>query len=417
MAPVPDPSISTTASEPTPEEDAPSDVSDEDIETVAQLLAGGKVVAFTGAGISAESGIPTYRDPGGLWRKYDMKKVSHLKNFLQDPISCWRFELELYRLLRGVKPNAGHYALAELEAAGIVDGVITQNVEGLHTAAGSRCVVELHGNETKALCLRCGRRCSSQTAFRRVGWIDDDGAIVEDALPDVASILRSDEPDDDGAARREHSTDSSSSSAPSAPSTPASASTGSSSSGSSGSAGKLPRGDAAPKAGPGAPSCPHCGDGLLKPDAIYFGENLDTAVLKRAEKLFEGAGVALLVGSSCRVAPAYSLPLKLIVRGGILVDVNPNGSRLSPLAKRVLKGPSADVLPRLVKAVAACRSRIREGIASEGGMLHSPDDESELDVTSPATPHKFVRQAGACRGFAQDKGNYWSGEKLLFQMD
>ncbi|CAE8594761.1 unnamed protein product, partial [Polarella glacialis] len=137
-----------------------------------------------------ESGVPTYRDPDGLWRRYDMKKVSHINNFLKDPVACWRFELELYRLLRGVKPNAGHHALVELEEAGVVKGIVTQNVEGLHTIAGSRNVVELHGNETQALCLRCGARVSAEEAFRRIGWLDADNSIVEEALTDISTILR-----------------------------------------------------------------------------------------------------------------------------------------------------------------------------------------------------------------------------------
>merc|ERR1719310_2505503 len=110
-----------------------STVTDAEIDHAARLIVGAKVVAFTGAGVSAESGVPTYRDPGGLWRHYDMKKVSHLSSFKADPIACWRFEFELYRLLLNVSPNDGHRALAELEDLGVIDGVVTQNVEGLHT--------------------------------------------------------------------------------------------------------------------------------------------------------------------------------------------------------------------------------------------------------------------------------------------
>mmetsp|Transcript_100686 Transcript_100686/g.293444 ORF Transcript_100686/g.293444 Transcript_100686/m.293444 type:complete len:153 (-) Transcript_100686:63-521(-) len=116
------------------------------------------------------------------------------------------------------------------------------------------------------------------------------------------------------------------------------------------------RGEKAPPVPPGAPACPSCGLGLLKPDAVYFGEKLDVPTLRGAEKLFRKGSVALVVGSTCRVAPASILPVALCKRGGRLIEVNPVGSRVSKIADSWLKGPSADVLPRLVKAVAALRA-------------------------------------------------------------
>lgn len=356
-----------------------SEVTDEQIKIAAKHLLLGPVVAFTGAGVSAESGVPTYRDPGGLWRKFDMKKVSHINSFLKDPVSCWRFELELYRLLQDVQPNAGHFALAELEAMNIVSGVVTQNVEGLHTAAGSRNVIELHGNETWALCLRCGHRCPSNEAFKRVGWLSSENTIVENALPDISAILRKERSPNQAKRRSKKRSDSaSSSSSSSTPSPPpkrtqvASVSPGSprprsasrptrntrrseSVSSSSSSEDSLPRGSNAPPAPPGAPTCPEC-NGLLKPDAIYFGENLNTKTLKHAKRLFSSCKAALIIGSTCKVAPASTLPVQLRSRGGKLVDVNPQGSRLSHLADSWLKGPSAEILPRLAKAVAELRN-------------------------------------------------------------
>jgi len=326
-----------------------SEVTDADIEAAARILAGGKVVVFTGAGVSAESGVPTYRDPGGLWRKYDMKKVSHINGFLKDPIACWRFEMELYRLLQGVQPNAGHRAIAELEAAGFVTGVVTQNVEGLHTAAGSRNVIELHGNETRAVCLRCGERCSAVEAFRRVGWLGEKNEIMEDALPDVSTILAN---SGDASSSSPSTISVSTQGSRGRPRTPSYSDSRSSSSSSP----EPWRGVHSPPAPPGAPSCPSCGVGLLKPDAVYFGEDLDTSTLRNAERLFTEGGVALLVGSSCRVAPASTLPLLLRKNGGQLIDVNPEGSRISRLADKWLKGRSADVLPRLARAVTACQT-------------------------------------------------------------
>jgi len=343
---------------------AVSRVSDAEIEAAAKIIAKGRVVAFTGAGVSAESGVPTYRDPGGLWRKYDMKKVSEIKSFLRDPIACWRFELELYRLLQNVGPNAGHRALAELEAQGLLLGVVTQNVEGLHTSAGSRNVIELHGNETRAVCIRCSAKCSAVEVFRSLGWLDGDGRILEEALPDVSAILRKEAGDD--------SSSSSSASPVLAPlllpaargrRTSPSASARSSSSPSSSSSSGSPepwRGEKSPPAPAGAPVCPNCGLGLLKPDAVYFGEKLDTPTLRNAERLFASGYVALVIGSTCRVAPASILPVALRKRGGRLIDVNPVGSRVSKIADCWLKGPSADVLPRLVQAVAVLRASAAE---------------------------------------------------------
>merc|ERR1711933_406513 len=129
----------------------------------------------------------------------------------------------------------------------------------------------------------------------------------------------------------------------------------SSSSSSSDSDGRLPRGANAPVAPPGAPTCPAC-DGLLKPDAVYFGENLNTKTLKCAKRLFSSCEVALVIGSTCKVAPASTLPLQLSRRGGKLLDINPQGSRLSHLADTWLEGSSAQVLPRLAKAVAELRN-------------------------------------------------------------
>merc|ERR1712232_1490581 len=103
----------------------------------AEWISSGCALAFTGAGISAESGVPTYRDAGGLWERYDQMAVSSLPGFVHDPQQVWDFEREFFGLLHGVKPNAGHLALAALEEAGLVKSVVTQNVDGLHQAAGS----------------------------------------------------------------------------------------------------------------------------------------------------------------------------------------------------------------------------------------------------------------------------------------
>jgi NAD-dependent deacetylase len=116
-----------------------------------------KIVAFTGAGISAESGIPTYRGAGGLWGKYDPARFASYDEFMRDPSYYWEFFREMrYPVLRDARPNPGHTALARLEEAGRLTAVITQNIDGLHQEGGSKNVIELHGNSRFVACLKCG---------------------------------------------------------------------------------------------------------------------------------------------------------------------------------------------------------------------------------------------------------------------
>ncbi len=118
-----------------------------------------KAVAFTGAGISVESGIPTFRGPEGLWSRYD-PKVLDLGYFYEHPAECWRVIKEIFYDYMGAKarPNAAHKLLAELERRGKLQGVITQNIDNLHQEAGSRNVVEFHGTAQTLLCTECGDR-------------------------------------------------------------------------------------------------------------------------------------------------------------------------------------------------------------------------------------------------------------------
>lgn len=113
-------------------------------------------VAFTGAGVSAESGIRTYRGQDGLWKQHDPYKVASIEYFRRDPSVYWRVASENWRLLRQAEPNPGHFALADLEEEGHLAGVVTQNTDGLHRDAGTRHLVELHGNGRTVQCLDCG---------------------------------------------------------------------------------------------------------------------------------------------------------------------------------------------------------------------------------------------------------------------
>jgi NAD-dependent deacetylase len=116
-----------------------------------------KCVALTGAGISAESGIPTFRSKGGLWEKYDPVIYASIEAFNADPSKYWTIRGEFIRNYETYQPNKAHLALAELEQLGIVRHVITQNIDGLHKKAGSKNVTEIHGSLRETYCLRCGK--------------------------------------------------------------------------------------------------------------------------------------------------------------------------------------------------------------------------------------------------------------------
>jgi len=123
-----------------------------------RIKSGRRVTAFTGAGISVESGIPPFRGPGGLWSKYD-PKVLHIEYFLDHPSPCWRVIREIfYDSFATARPNAAHFALAAMEKAGLLHCVITQNIDNLHHLAGSRSVWEFHGNSRMLICMGCSKR-------------------------------------------------------------------------------------------------------------------------------------------------------------------------------------------------------------------------------------------------------------------
>jgi NAD-dependent deacetylase len=115
-------------------------------------------VVLTGAGASTESGIPDFRSAAGIWKQYDPYEVASIDGFERDPERVWEFYGRRLDVLRDARPNAAHLAIAELERRALVQAVITQNVDRLHAAAGSRDVIEVHGSIGSAVCLACGRR-------------------------------------------------------------------------------------------------------------------------------------------------------------------------------------------------------------------------------------------------------------------
>jgi NAD-dependent deacetylase len=126
-------------------------------EALAQILrSSARIVALTGAGMSTESGVPDFRSPGGIWERYRPIEYGEFVRSAAARREHWRYKRDTIPVMLRARPNPGHVALARLEAAGRLDAVVTQNIDGLHQAAGSRTVLELHGTNRSAVCLACG---------------------------------------------------------------------------------------------------------------------------------------------------------------------------------------------------------------------------------------------------------------------
>jgi NAD-dependent deacetylase len=126
-----------------------------------------RIVVFTGAGISSESGIPTYRGTGGVWSRYNPNIYANINFFLQDSTYYWNyFKDERYQTIKNAKPNKAHYAVSNLEKQGKICRVITQNIDGLHQLAGSSDVIELHGNTRIISCLKCKKQYSMEEIYK-----------------------------------------------------------------------------------------------------------------------------------------------------------------------------------------------------------------------------------------------------------
>ncbi|MGH2760702.1 MAG: SIR2 family NAD-dependent protein deacylase [Actinomycetota bacterium] len=152
------------------------------IEHIGEWLARSRAgVAFTGAGISTESGIPDFRGPDGFWKRNDQTKFT-IQNYVRDPEhrkERWRMAVERRSFMRtDVQPNAGHRALARLEQIGAIRGVITQNIDGLHAEAGNERVLELHGTSRRIACLSCGESWPAPEILKRVEDGEEDPACT-----------------------------------------------------------------------------------------------------------------------------------------------------------------------------------------------------------------------------------------------
>lgn len=160
------------------------------------LVQSSSTIAVTGAGASVDSGIPDFRSAGGIWSRFPADEYATIEAFWDDPDKVWEMWYELGETLAKAKPNAGHVALAELEAMGRLKAVITQNIDNLHEAAGSASVIEYHGNGHWIVCPSCARRRAFSLDQRVVGaprcecggWMKPDVVLFGETIPPQASM-------------------------------------------------------------------------------------------------------------------------------------------------------------------------------------------------------------------------------------
>ena len=252
----------------------------------------GNVVTLTGAGISAESGIPTFRGKGGLWEKYNPQTYATPDGLLSvlraRPHDLAHFIVDFYSLLLAASPNPAHLGLSLLERKGILKGVITQNIDNLHQEAGSRRVIELHGNSYRLCCMGC-----RHTITLEKQRLKEFTSLLHQARNSYYKIMET-----------------------------------------------LSR---------YFPRC-RCGN-RYRIDIVFFGEALSLDELKKAHQELETCETLLLIGSSFEVYPAASLPLYAKERGAMLIEINEEPSALSDACDVRIKGKASEVIPSLVKLI------------------------------------------------------------------
>lgn len=157
---------------------------------LAELLAGADhAVVLSGAGISTESGIPDFRSPGGVWETVDPMEVSSMQTFLTNPERFWSFHRPRIDMLRSVEPNPAHHAVAELQRRGVVKAVLTQNIDGLHIAAGSRDVIQMHGGLDRGMCLRCGALTGFEELVERADAAENGVPLCDCGFPLKSGVV------------------------------------------------------------------------------------------------------------------------------------------------------------------------------------------------------------------------------------
>jgi NAD-dependent SIR2 family protein deacetylase len=268
-----------------------------DLEEVADLISGGDVMVLSGAGISTESGIPDYRGPTGSQRPATPMTY---QTFTGDPLARRRYWARSHigwQSIAKANPNAGHAAVAAIEGAGLLSGIVTQNVDGLHLRAGSHRVVELHGTMRRVLCTQCGqvfdRRDLAVRVERDNPWI---------AVPENVPLG--------------------------------------------------PDGDVLPETTDGflVPECSVC-SGMLKPDVVFFGEFIPAEKFREAEQLVSTSQALVVAGSSLVVNSGIRLVERARRRRLPVVIVNRGDTRADGRATVKVDAGTSDVLQALADAL------------------------------------------------------------------
>ncbi|WP_062389448.1 Sir2 family NAD-dependent protein deacetylase [Demequina iriomotensis] len=272
-----------------------ADLASPTIARALELLAGRTIAALTGAGLSTDSGIPDYRGAGSP-RRTPMT----FQEFVSDESRRRRYWVGSHlgwRAFSATRPNAGHHALASLEDAGVVTGLVTQNVDGLHLQAGSRHVVELHGDTRGVTCLACGTRVPREEVASR---LERDNPAL--ALPDAVALG--------------------------------------------------PDGDVLPEAWADVtvPDCTACG-GILKPDVVFFGELVPAARTRAAERIVDVADALLVAGSSLAVNSGLRLVERAHRRGASIVIVNRGATKGDRRADVTIDAGTTETLTALASAL------------------------------------------------------------------
>ena len=265
------------------------------LDALCSLVGAGGVAVLSGAGLSTESGIPDYRGPTGSLRRHAPMTY---QAFMGDPAARHRYWARSYlgwRQIAGAQPNAGHLAVSALQRDGLIAGIITQNVDGLHQAAGATEVIELHGGLDRVVCMSCG---------------------LTEARHDIDVRLRAANPDFDARV-----------------------------------AAINPDGDADladdELAGFRTVPCAWCGSDLVKPDVVFFGENVPRPRVERCFELVEQARSLLVLGSSLTVMSGLRFVRRAAAIGTPVAIVNQGQTRGDELATLLVDAPLGQVLPAL----------------------------------------------------------------------
>ncbi|MGC4892780.1 NAD-dependent protein deacetylase [Micromonospora sp. DT31] len=270
-------------------------------EALVRLVGAGGVVVLSGAGLSTESGIPDYRGPSGVARRHTPMTY---QTFVGDAAARRRYWARSHlgwRMISGAAPNDGHRAVARLQRAGLLGGIITQNVDGLHSAAGATGVVELHGRLAEVVCLDCGNTTGRDEVHRR----------LTEANPGFDARAARVNPDGDV---------------------------------------ELP--DEA-VAGFRTVDCGICGTGMVKPDVVFFGETVPAPRVARCFALVDGAGALLVLGSSLTVMSGRRFVLRAARRGIPVGIVNQGVTRGDGYASVRVDAPLGATLTALAGRLAA----------------------------------------------------------------